>query len=151
MLTAGHGTHDQIGLSAADDRLGQRRIRLLVGQVQFAGEEPDERPPPPAVMIADTAAQHRVAGLQCVQHRSLGYRSVDLQLHLAVDVRERPQVGREHHPDHDSVWTSTDSTAGRSRTIGAQVSPASADAGDNWAPIVRDLPAVLSVEAQTLS
>src|SRR6266403_1713199 len=27
---------------------------------------------------------------------------------------------------------------------------ASADAGDNWAPIVRDLPAVLSVEVQTL-
>jgi hypothetical protein len=28
---------------------------------------------------------------------------------------------------------------------------ASADAGDSWAPIVRDLPAVLSVEVQTLS
>ncbi|MGI8537963.1 MAG: hypothetical protein ACR2K2_16130 [Mycobacteriales bacterium] len=27
---------------------------------------------------------------------------------------------------------------------------ASADAGDSWAPIVRDLPAVLSVEVQTL-
>jgi hypothetical protein len=26
----------------------------------------------------------------------------------------------------------------------------SADAGDSWAPIVRDLPAVLSVEVQTL-
>jgi hypothetical protein len=35
-------------------------------------------------------------------------------------------------------------------TTGGQVY-ASADAGDNWAPIVRDLPAVLSVEAQTLS
>ena len=34
-------------------------------------------------------------------------------------------------------------------TTGGQVY-ASADAGDNWAPIVRDLPAVLSVEAQTL-
>ena len=35
-------------------------------------------------------------------------------------------------------------------TTGGQVY-ASADAGDNWAPIVRDLPAVLSVEVQTLS
>ena len=35
-------------------------------------------------------------------------------------------------------------------TTGGQVY-ASADAGDNWTPIVRDLPAVLSVEAQTLS
>jgi photosystem II stability/assembly factor-like uncharacterized protein len=35
-------------------------------------------------------------------------------------------------------------------TTGGQVY-ASADAGDNWAPIVRDLPAVLSVEVQTLA
>jgi hypothetical protein len=34
-------------------------------------------------------------------------------------------------------------------TTGGQVY-ASTDAGDNWKPIVRDLPAVLSVEAQTL-
>lgn len=34
-------------------------------------------------------------------------------------------------------------------TTGGQVY-ASADAGDSWAPIVRDLPSVLSVEAQTL-
>jgi photosystem II stability/assembly factor-like uncharacterized protein len=34
-------------------------------------------------------------------------------------------------------------------TTGGQVY-ASSDAGDNWQPIVRDLPAVLSVEAQTL-
>jgi hypothetical protein len=27
---------------------------------------------------------------------------------------------------------------------------ASADAGDSWTPVVRDLPAVVSVEAQTL-
>ncbi len=34
-------------------------------------------------------------------------------------------------------------------TSGGQVY-ASADAGDNWTPIVRDLPPVLSVEVQTL-
>jgi len=34
-------------------------------------------------------------------------------------------------------------------TTGGQVY-ASANSGDNWAPIVRDLPAVLSVEVQTL-
>jgi hypothetical protein len=34
-------------------------------------------------------------------------------------------------------------------TTGGQVY-ASADSGDSWFPIVRDLPAVLSVEAQTL-
>ena len=35
-------------------------------------------------------------------------------------------------------------------TSGGQVY-ASADSGDSWAPIVRDLPAVLSVEVQTLA
>jgi hypothetical protein len=35
-------------------------------------------------------------------------------------------------------------------TTGGQVY-ASADSGDSWAPIVRDLPAVLSVEVQTLT
>jgi photosystem II stability/assembly factor-like uncharacterized protein len=35
-------------------------------------------------------------------------------------------------------------------TTGGQVY-ASADAGDHWTPIVRDLPAVVSVEVQTLS
>ncbi len=35
-------------------------------------------------------------------------------------------------------------------TTGGQVY-ASPDAGENWSPIVRDLPAVLSVEVQTLS
>jgi hypothetical protein len=34
-------------------------------------------------------------------------------------------------------------------TTGGQVY-GSADAGDSWTPIVRDLPAVLSVEVQTL-
>jgi photosystem II stability/assembly factor-like uncharacterized protein len=34
-------------------------------------------------------------------------------------------------------------------TTGGQVY-GSADGGDTWAPLVRDLPAVLSVEAQTL-
>jgi hypothetical protein len=34
-------------------------------------------------------------------------------------------------------------------TTGGQVY-GSSDAGDTWEPIVRDLPAVLSVEAQTL-
>ena len=46
---------------------------------------------------------------------------------IAVHLRERAQMGRQHNPDHGRVWTSTDSTAGRSLTIGAQVSPLSAE------------------------
>jgi hypothetical protein len=37
-------------------------------------------------------------------------------------------MARKYSPDHDSVCTSTESTEGRSLTMGAQVSPASDDA-----------------------
>ena len=52
----------------------------------------------------------------------------DVELDFAGDLREGAQVRRELHPDHRRVWTSTERTAGRSRTIGAQESPASAEA-----------------------
>jgi DNA-binding PadR family transcriptional regulator len=41
---------------------GGRVVGRLVGQVLFAGEEPDERPSWPAVVAADGAAQHRIVG-----------------------------------------------------------------------------------------
>ena len=84
-------------------------------------------PSRPAVVVADGPAQHRVAGLERVQDSSLRDLSCDVQLYLAVNVGEGAQVGGEHDPDHGSVCTSTDRTAGRSRTIGDQASPASAD------------------------
>src|SRR5262249_12025751 len=117
------------------DVVGQQGIRRFVGQVPLASEEADERPPSERDMIADRPTQHRIANLERVEHRALRGLAGDVQLHLAVDVRERPQVRREHDPDHGSVWTSTDSTAGRSRTMGVQLSPASADPY-TWPPVV---------------
>ncbi|GAA2095770.1 hypothetical protein GCM10009780_42610 [Actinomadura alba] len=78
-------------------------------------------------MVADRPAQHRVTRLERVEHQALCRRTLDRQAHLSVDPRERPQMRGEYDPDHDNVWTSTDSTAGRSRTMGSQPSPASAD------------------------
>src|SRR5439155_27351395 len=97
-------------------------------EVLLAGEEADERAAPSRDVIADRSREHRVAGLERVEHGALRDRALDLQLHLAVDVRQLPEVCRKHDPDHGSVWTSTDRTAGRSRTIGVQLSPASAEA-----------------------
>src|SRR5438067_1731175 len=109
-------------------RDGERGIRRLVRQVPLAGEEPQEGPPPLGDVVADRAAQHGIAGLERVQHRAPRDPARDVELHLALHLRQRPQVRRQYHADHRSVWTSTDSTAGRSRTMGAQLSPASADA-----------------------
>ena len=85
VLAAGHGADDEVGLEAGGDGTGQRGVGWLMGQVLLAGEEPDERPPWPAVMIADGAAQHRVAGFQRVQDRPLRDRARDVQADLAVD------------------------------------------------------------------
>ena len=93
-----------------------------------AGEEPEERPAATGGVVADRAAQHRVAGFEGVENRALSGRALDVEFHLSVDLRQRPQMKGEHDPDHESDWTSTERTAGRSRTMGAQLSPESLDA-----------------------
>src|SRR5580692_3580159 len=79
-------------------------------------------------MIANGAAQHGKTRLQFVEHRSDCRLAFDYHIDLATHLRERPQMGRQNHPNHASVCTSTDNTAGKSRTIGAQFSPPSGDA-----------------------
>jgi hypothetical protein len=53
---------------------------------------------------------------------------VNVEFYVAIDARQRAQMRRQNDTNHGSVCTSTESTAGRSRTIGFQLSPASADA-----------------------
>ena len=91
------------------------------------------------VVVADGAQEHGIGALHRIQHRAHGdcplHRHRDLPLHL----RQRAQVKRKFDADlvnaHFSVWTSTDSTAGRVLTMGAHVSPASAEAY-TWPPVV---------------
>src|SRR5439155_8270945 len=100
-----------------------------MGEIFAAGEEPYERPAPLRDVVADRPAEHRIPCFERVEHRALRNLTLDIEFHLAVDMRELAQMCRERDSDHhDSVWTSTDTTAGRSRTMGAQLSPASADA-----------------------
>src|SRR5216110_2367813 len=97
-------------------------------QILLAGEESHKRPALPGDVVAERPAQHRIPALERVEDRALRGPTFDIELHLAVDFSQGAQMRREHNADHGSVWTSTESTAGRSRTIGAQLSPASADA-----------------------
>src|SRR5437879_474478 len=108
--------------------MGYGRGRRGAGKMLRAAEEPPERSALLRDLIADRPAQHRVAGLERVEDRALRGLTLDVELHLAVDARQRPQMCREYDSDHSSVWTSTESTAGRSRTMGVQLSPASVDA-----------------------
>src|SRR2546429_6213784 len=102
-------------------------IGRVVGQVSLACKEAQDRPALPGDVVADRAPQHGIACFERVQHRAAGDPARHLERHLALDLRQRAQVRRQYHADHASVWTSTDSTAGRSRTMGAQLSPPSAD------------------------
>ena len=116
----------------------------------LAREEPYERAAFPSRVVADGAAQHRIAGLQCVEDGALRHRALHVERDLVADVRERPQMMRKHDADHRSVCTSTESTGGRSRTIGAQVSPASADAY-TWPPVVPKYTPHLSSESTAIA
>jgi len=97
-------------------------------QIFLAGEESQKRPPLLRNLIANRPAQHGISGLKRIKHRALRDRTSDLKLNFAAGVSQRSQMLREYHADHGSVCTSTESTAGKSRTIGAQLSPASAEA-----------------------
>src|SRR5256885_3641988 len=103
-------------------------IGRVVGQIPLAREEAQERPSLLGDVVADRAPQHGIARLERIQHGCARDSARDIERHLAFDLRQRAQVRRQHYPDHASVWTSTDSTAGRSRTMGAQLSPPSGDA-----------------------
>src|SRR4051812_13279990 len=99
-----------------------------MGQILFAGEESHVRAPLLRDVVPQSAAQHRVLRFECVEDRAYCCPALDLNLYLAAGLRQRAQVCREHDSDHGRVCTSTESTAGRSRTMGAQLSPESGDA-----------------------
>src|SRR6267142_212820 len=123
-LSAGDGSDDDQGLGAACDGGWHRFVGGIVREIFLAREEAQERAPLPRSVVADGAAQHGMTRLERIQDRVDGDGSLDLERHLAVDVRELAQMSRQRNADHGSVWTSTESTAGRSRTMGFQLSPA---------------------------
>src|SRR5580704_6517458 len=103
-----------------------------MGQILLAREESHERTARECGLVAKGSPQHRIGRFERIEDRPLCHWSLNLDLYFARDLRQTSQMRREHHldyhPDHLSVCTSTESTAGRSRTIGAQLSPASDDA-----------------------
>ena len=56
-LAADDGPHDQKRLHPRRDRVGERGIRRLVGQVLLASEEPKKRSAPLSDVVADRPAQ----------------------------------------------------------------------------------------------
>jgi len=135
LLTARKRSYDEEGLCPRGNCFGKWGIWRRMGQVRLAGEETQERTALLRDVIADRAAQHWIACLERVEHRTLGGLTLDVDLDLTVDPCQRSQMGWKLDSNHGRVWTSTDRTAGRSRTMSAQLSPPSADAY-TWPPVV---------------
>lgn len=102
----------------------------LVREILSAGEEAKEVAAGEGGVVADGAAEDGVAGFEGIEDGAYGYGTFELEFNFAADTGEGSQVCGQFKADasHGSVWTSTESTAGRSRTMGAQVSPAFAEA-----------------------
>src|SRR5262249_16936015 len=130
--------HERLG--PGRDRGGQRGVHRLRREILPAGGKGPPPPPPPRHPISPRAPQPGGPRLPRGHHPPPPGPPPDRRGSppprppppregpLAVDPRELGQVRRKHDADHRRVCTSTESTGGRSRTMGAQRSPASADA-----------------------
>src|ERR1700760_2883801 len=96
-------------------------------EILLASKEPQKRPPLPRPVLSNRSLQRRIPRLQRIQHRLECHLPRYLERYLTLDPRQRSQVRRPFNPNHAIVGPSTDRTAGRSRTIGAQLSPPSDD------------------------
>src|SRR5271156_6334193 len=114
-LPACNSAYNQKGFLAGRDLIGKRCVRHFMRKILLAGEETQEGTSFLRDLVANRPSQHREARLQRVEHGALRSLTLDVEFHLAADARQRPQMGREYDLDHDSVCTSTDTTAGRSR------------------------------------
>src|SRR6185369_14981090 len=109
------------------DRCGQRRVRRFVRHIFTAREESQQWTTLARDVIANRPTQHRITRFECVEYRVACHWTINVELNISRNARKRSQMCRQNNYDHVSVWTSTESTGGRSRTMGVQVSPASAD------------------------
>lgn len=112
-LTTRHRADDHERFVTAKDRLRQRTIWRVVGEILLARIEPDERPATLGHVIADRPAQDRVGCLERVEHGLLRDQSADVDGDFAVDAGERSEMRGKSDANHAKVCTSTERTGGR--------------------------------------
>ena len=82
-----------------------------MGQILFAGEEPQERSALPGNLVVHGAAQQGIAGFERAEHRALRDRTLDLKLHVAANLRQRSQMLRKPLRNKSKFNTSRQATA----------------------------------------
>src|SRR5260221_8462699 len=80
-------------LFPAGDRLRQRSVRRIVSQILFARKEAQERAALQRAVVADGAAQHGIAGFECVENCALCHWGYYFELRVAGKMGQRSQVG----------------------------------------------------------
>ena len=99
-LPSSDRANDQKRLLSRGDRLWQRGIGWIMGEVLFAGEEPQEGPPLVCDVVADHPAESGIASLQRVQDGPLRRRTVDFERDLTVDLYQSSQMIGKYDLDH---------------------------------------------------
>src|SRR5436309_1496012 len=97
---SGNRTNDDKWLFSGCDRLGQRCVRRLVGKVLLTGEEAQKRTALKSAMISYGAAEHGITGLQRIEDRTLGDRSLDLEYEFGADVRQISEMIGKDQANH---------------------------------------------------
>jgi hypothetical protein len=103
---AGDRAENDEGLARGEDGLGKRRVGALVREVFLAGEVAYERSALEGVVIADSAAEHRVPRFERIQGGANGRRRGDFERNLSVHARQIAKVGGQH--DADFRWRGHD-------------------------------------------
>ena len=86
-LPAGNRPDHDKRLLPRRDRIRQRGIRRLVGEILLTRKEPQKRPALLRDVIANRPAQHRIASLERIEHRTLRNRTLYRKLHLTPNIR----------------------------------------------------------------
>ncbi len=93
-------------------------------EVLLAGEEAEEGATLEGGVVPDGAAEVGVTGFEGVEGLTKGDGGWDFELDfVGSGLGEGAQMRGELDADHARVWTSTERTAGRSRTMADQESP----------------------------
>jgi hypothetical protein len=100
-LAARDRSYDNEWLFAGGDRLRQRRIGRFMREVFFTREEAQEGAALERAVIANGALQHRVPGLERIEHGFLRDRRRNLKFNLAADVRQRSEMVGKNYADHN--------------------------------------------------
>jgi len=92
LLAAGDGPDDHEGLGAGGDFGGERSVGRLEGIIFGASEEAEEWAALQGDVVADGAAEHRVAGFEGVEDGTLGDRAEDFELDLGAAVGQGAEM-----------------------------------------------------------